>query len=100
MKCQSCGKCPKSKHRTNEEKDRLKKRLSTLEGQIRGISQMINDDRYCNDVLIQISAVNNSLKSLGNSILKSHMDSCMVKEIQEGNIEITNDIMELFKRIN
>ena len=100
MSCENCKGCIKSKHRTDEEKHKLKKRINTLEGQVRGIGQMIEDDRYCNDVLIQISAINNSLKSLANTILKSHMNSCMIQEIQSGNIEIVDDIMELFKRVN
>ena len=100
-KCSSsCEDCQKTKHRSIEEKNKLKKRLATLEGQIRGIQQMILDDRYCNDILIQISAVNNSLKSLGNCILRNHMETCMVEEIKKDNIEIIEDIMELFKRLN
>lgn len=96
----TCQECTKSKHRDDEEKIKLKKRLCLLEGQIRGIKQMIDDDRYCDDILIQISAVTNSLRSLGNCILKSHMESCMVEEIKNDNLEIIDDIMDLFKRLN
>lgn len=100
MKNECCKELLKSKYRTIDEKNKLKKRLCTIEGQVRGIKQMIDDDRYCSDILIQISAVNNALKSLANSLLKSHMESCMVKEIKTGNNEIIDEIMELFKRIN
>lgn len=100
MKEEKCENCFKIKHRTDEEKQKLIKRLNTISGQVKGISQMIEKDRYCHDVLIQISAINNSLKSLGNCILKGHMKSCMVDEIKKGNIEIIDDIMELFKRID
>ncbi len=100
MKNGLCESCVKSKHRNDLEKKKLKKRLSTIEGQIKGIMQMIDDDRYCNDILIQISAVTNSLKSLGNCVLKSHMESCMVEEIKSGNVLIIDEIMELFKRVN
>ena len=55
--------------RPNDEKKKLTNRLNIIEGQIRGINQMVKDDRYCGDILIQIAAVNNSLKSLGK-ILK------------------------------
>lgn len=91
--------CHKTKHRTNEEKEYLNKRLSLIEGQIRGIKQMIDDDRYCSDVLIQISAVNNSLKSISGKILESHMKTCMVEEIRKDNPEIVCEIMDLIKKI-
>ena len=61
-----CEHCTRTKHRTEEDKKYLKNRLKTIEGQVRGISGMIDEDRYCDDILIQISAINNSLKSLGN----------------------------------
>jgi len=98
--CNSCQECKVTKYRTDEEKKRLLKRLSTLEGQIRGIKQMIDDDRYCNEILIQISAVNNGLKSLGNCLLQNHMKTCMVDEIKKGNNAIVDDIMGLMKQIN
>jgi len=89
----------KKTKRTEEEKDRLIKRLNIIEGQIRGISQMISDDRYCDDVLIQISAVNNALKSLGNNILEMHLNSCVVRDIKQGNTEILADVMKLIKKL-
>lgn len=100
MKDTCCIENNKSKHRVDIEKKKLKNRLNLIEGQIRGIKQMIDDDRYCDDIMIQISAVTNSLKSLGNCILKSHMESCMIDEIKAGNTEIINDIMDLVKRLN
>lgn len=100
MNKEHCKECTKSKHRTLEEKKKLQKRLCTIEGQVRGIKQMIDDDRYCHEILIQISAVNSALKSLANSLLKSHMESCIVEEIKQGNNEIIDEIIELFKRID
>lgn len=92
--------CQKSKHRTEEEKKHLITRLKTIEGQVRGISQMIESDRYCDDVLIQISAVTKSLKSLGNEILKSHLSTCVVEDIKDNQLEIIDEVMELIKRFN
>ena len=99
MKCEKCSKCEsceKSTHRTEEEKKSLTKRLNIIEGQIRGIKQMIEDDRYCADILIQLSAISKSLESVENSILESHIKSCVLTEIQSGNTEIidvgTNEI--------
>ena len=101
MKCEKCSKCEsceKSTHRTEEEKKSLTKRLNIIEGQIRGIKQMIEDDRYCDDVLIQLSAVDKSIKSLANSILEEHMHSCVVESIKNGNEEAIDEIIDLFKR--
>ena len=73
-----CKKCTRLKHRTEEEKKDLNRRLKIIAGQVNGISQMIEDDRYCNDVLIQISSTINALKSLGTEMLKSHLRTCVV----------------------
>ena len=90
----------KIKKRSADEKEKLLKRTKTIEGQIRGISQMIANDRYCDDILIQISAVNNSLKSLGLEILKKHLATCVVDNIKNDNLTIVDEVMQTIKRIN
>lgn len=88
----------KSTHRTEEEKQYIKKRLNIIEGQIKGIKQMIDDDRYCDDVLTQLLAANKSIESLENYILESHLEKCIKRQIQEGKPEVTDEIMGLFKK--
>lgn len=90
----------KLKHREKEEKIKLVKRLNVIEGQVRGVKQMIEEDRYCDDVLIQISAIQSSLKSLGNAILKNHLSTCVVEEIKNDKLEVIDDIIDLFGRLN
>lgn len=103
MGCDKCGKCceqnGRSTHRAEEEKKNLRKRLNIIEGQVRGVSQMIEDDRYCDDVLIQIAAISKSLQTLGNSILESHLKSCVTHDIQMGNLDILEDVMLLIKKL-
>ena len=103
MGCDRCKKCceknGRSTHRTVEEKNELTKRLNIIEGQIRGINQMIADDRYCDDVLVQIAAVSKAIKSLGNSILESHLKNCVAYDIQMGNLDILEDVMQLLKKL-
>ena len=102
MKCEKCSKCQmceRTTHRSEEEKKNLTKRLNIIEGQIRGVKQMIEDDRYCDDVLIQMSAINKSIESVENSILESHVENCVAFEIQSGNLDIIKEVMELFKRL-
>ena len=103
MDCEKCEKCckqnMKSTHRTEEEKKSLTKRLNIIEGQVRGINQMITDDRYCDDVLIQIAAACKSLQTLGNIILESHLKTCVAYEIQMGNLDILEDVIKLIKKL-
>lgn len=94
-----CETCSRSKHRTEEEKKDLSRRLKIIAGQINGIQQMINDDRYCDDVLLQVASATNALKSLGNEILKSHMKSFMVDDITKGNLEVIDDVFDLFGKL-
>lgn len=86
--------------RLENDKKILQKRLKLIEGQVRGISQMVQDDRYCYEILIQISAVNKALKSLGNIILKNHLENCVVDEIKNDNLEVIDEIMDLVKQLN
>lgn len=62
--------CNESTHRTETEKKYLEIRLKTIEGQVRGIAKMVAEDKYCNDILIQLLAINKSLKILNKKILK------------------------------
>ena len=94
-----CTNCVRTKHRTENEKKNLKRRLKILSGQISGIEQMIDDDRYCDDVLLQISSATNALKSLGAEILKNHMETCMIDEINKGNNEEVKDIISLMGKL-
>lgn len=86
-------------YRSEKEKKKLNNRLNIIEGQIRGIHQMVLDDRYCGDILIQIAAVRNALKSLGNNILENHFNTCVVRDIKENNLEILDEVMNLVKKL-
>lgn len=80
-----CANCTRSKHRTPDEKKALTSRLRIIAEQINGIEQMIVNNRYCDDVLIQISS----------EILKSHMKTYMVKDIKDGKYEVYDKLVEL-----
>lgn len=92
-------KMTKIKHRSIEEKANLNKRLNIIEGQIKGIKQMIEDDRYCADILIQIAAIEKALKSLGTIVLKNHLSTCVVDEIKKDNLEIIDEVINLFAKL-
>lgn len=75
-------------------------RLSRLEGQVRGVKQMIENDRECDDILIQVSAIIHSLKSLGNNILKEHIATKVSENLKKGKLEDIEEVFTLFSRIN
>ena len=77
----------------------LQNRLKRIIGQLGGMQKMLDQNRYCGDILIQLAAVERSLQSLGYIILEDHMRSCMVEQIQAGNTEIVSEISELVKKL-
>ena len=88
----------KIKLKTEKEKKNIITRINKITGQMNGIKEMILNDRYCDDVLIQLSAIDKSIKSLANFILDKHMHSCLIENINNGNYEVVDEIVELFKR--
>lgn len=88
----------KKTKRSDEDKNKLVTRINKLIGQMNGIKKMIEDDRYCDDILIQLSAIDKSIKSLANVILDNHMHTCLIENIENGNYEVINEIIDLFKR--
>ena len=99
-KCEHCNKSGKSTHRDDATKKMLIKRLKTIEGQIRGVQNMIDEDKYCNDILIQLLALNKSIKSVSNQILKNHLSTCVVRDIKNDDPEIIDEVMKLIGRLN
>lgn len=85
-------------YRTDEDKKTIVNRLNRIEGQIRGISNMITNDRYCDEILVQLSAIDKSIKSLANFILDKHMKSCVKENLLKGNDTVLDEIVDLFKR--
>lgn len=83
--------------RTIIEKEKLINRLKRVEGQVRGLQKMIDEDRYCIDVLVQISAIQAALKKVGFNLMERHTKSCVANAIQEGHGD--HHIEELMKVI-
>ncbi len=90
----------KTKKRSEVEKKYLMRRLKIIEGQVRGLISMVDNDRYCGDLLIQISAVDQSLKSLGSRILKNHLETCVVNDIKNDKLEIIDEVMDLISKLD
>lgn len=92
--------CHKKTSRSEYEKNLITNRINRLEGQLHGVKKMIDNDAYCNDVLVQLSAIEKSVKSLSNHILENHLYSCVYNDLEKGNLEIVDELVGLFKRFN
>ncbi len=84
--------------RSEEEKKTIISRINRMSGQLNGVKKMVEENRYCDDILIQLSAIDKSIKSLANLILDRHLHTCIVDNIKQGNEEVLDEISELFKR--
>lgn len=71
-------------HGYSQQKDNYAKRLRRIEGQVRGIARMIEEDKYCIDVLTQVSAVNSALRSVALNLLDEHLSHCVARAVAEG----------------
>ena len=95
--CPHCG--DRKKKRTQEEKDALIRRLKLAEGQIRGIQKMLEEDAYCPDVLVQVSAVSAALNSFNRELLACHIRSCVAEDIREGKDEAIDDFVKVLQKL-
>ena len=84
------------------DKDALVKRLHRIEGQVRGIERMVEDERYCIDILTQISAATTALESLAFEILEGHVESCVARALSSGDDKIaaekSRELLEAVQR--
>lgn len=100
-KCSCCAGCEHTKKtpRSEQERKQLENRLNRMIGQLNGIKKMLEENRYCGDILTQIAAVESALQSMGYLILKEHMETCVVEGVQAGDTEIMNEAFELMKKL-
>ncbi len=88
----------KAEH-TNDLKGALIKRLNRIEGQIRGIKKMVEEDIYCDEILHQIMSAKASLDGVSKELLKAHINSCVVRQIKEGKEEVVDELMVTIKKM-
>ncbi|MBE6750706.1 MAG: metal-sensing transcriptional repressor [Ruminococcaceae bacterium] len=89
----------KLKHREEKEYKALINRLNRIEGQIRGIKNMIGRDAYCTDILIQVKAVQSALDSFNKKLLTEHINTCVVNNIKSGNDEIIDELIDTLQKL-
>ena len=93
--------CCHHKTTPREEQDlkQLKNRLSRMAGQLNGIGRMLDENRYCGDILVQIAAVESALTSFGHLVLKEHMETCVQEKIKQGDEDVIEETLELIKKL-
>ena len=93
--------CCEARHkkRTEEEQKDLLVRLRRIEGQIRGIEKMVENDIYCPDILIQVSAVTSALNSFNKQLLAAHIRSCVAEDIREGKDETIDELVGVLQKM-
>ena len=95
--CPACSE--RRKKGTPEEQKALIKRLRLAEGQIRGIQKMVENDAYCPDILIQVSAVTSALNSFNKELLACHIHSCVSEDIRAGRDEAVDELVRVLQKL-
>lgn len=94
-----CPGCQKKTMRSEEERRKLINRLKRVEGQIRGITGMLENDAYCNDILVQSAAVNAAVNSFNKELLASHIRTCVARDIREGRDETIDELVATLQKL-
>ena len=94
--------CTCAAHKHTPRSDKLKHdvdcRINRTVGQLNGIKQMVEEDRYCGDVLTQLAAVESAVKAISRMVMQDHLETCVVERIQDGDTQVTDEVMTLFKK--
>ena len=98
---EGCPMCSSGKHKERDEKEYkdLMNRLKRIEGQVRGVEGMLENNAYCTDILTQVSAINSALNSFNKALLANHMKTCVVDNIREGNEEVIDELVTALQKL-
>ena len=91
--------CPHTQHHSDEMKKNMTNRLKRIEGQVRGIAKMINNDVYCDDILNQFASIESALNGVKKILLEQHMKSCIYSQVKEGDEKAMEEIIKTIKKL-
>lgn len=94
-----CACCDKKTLRSDEEIKKLINRLNRIEGQVRGIKAMVENDAYCADILIQSQAINAAINSFNKDLLNRHIHTCVLRDIQNGDENAVDELSALVLKL-
>ncbi len=86
-------------HHPYETKEAMINRMKRIEGQIRGIARMIDENVYCDDILHQFMSVESAIHGVKTTLLDAHLKSCVVEQIQDGQLEVVDELMTTIKKM-
>ncbi len=96
----TCPHCSsRKKERSEAEVKSLMNRLKRIEGQVRGLQRMLEEDAYCPDILTQASAVNSAINSFCRVLLTNHLRTCVVKELRAGHDEAVDELADTLQKL-
>ncbi len=91
--------CGRKKVREEKERRDLMNRLKRIEGQVRGLQRMLEEDAYCPDILTQASAANAALNSFCRELLAAHLRTCVTEDIRAGRAETVDELMDTLQKL-
>ncbi len=96
---EKCEHCKKTKERSEKEQKQLINRLKRIEGQVRGIRGMVENNAYCTDILIQAAAVSAALNAFNKQLLSEHIRTCVADNIKAGNEDVVDELVDTLGRL-
>ncbi len=94
-----CPMCRRTRQRSDQELKKLNNRLSRIEGQVRGLREMLNQDVYCTDILVQVSAVGAALNSFSRELLTEHIHTCVADGIRQGDDQVIDELVAVLAKL-
>ncbi len=91
--------CKRTKERSEKEYKDLQNRLSRIEGQVRGVKKMLENNAYCPEILVQVSAINAALNSFNKVLLAEHIRTCVVNDIREDKTETIDELVTTLQKL-
>ena len=91
--------CRKTTQRSEEEYKGLVNRLNRMEGQIRGIKRMLEENAYCADILVQSAAVTAAMNAFNRELLANHIRSCVVRDIRNGDDQVVDELVATLQKL-
>ena len=99
MKEKPVCRCHEIKLRTDKEKEAMIHRLNRIEGQVRGIREMVERDAYCVDILTQVTAITAALNSFNRVLLSSHIRTCVADDIRRGDDQVIDELLATLQKL-
>ena len=91
--------CRRTRRRSDEELKKLTNRLSRIEGQVRGLREMLHQEAYCADILVQVSAVSAALNSFSRELLTEHIHTCVADGIRQGDDQVIDELVAVLAKL-